>query len=122
MHHDKPCENTRYRTGPSPSTRTERCGEARPLDPAFTALVSDDLALLREVLPRVCAVFYAVFYGPRQYGSNEKINGLLRQYFTKGTRLSRWTAQVIQAAVHALNIRSSKTLAWKAPTGALNAY
>lgn len=38
------------------------------------------------------------------------VNGLLRQYFPKGTDLSRWSAEEIEAVVHALNTRPRKTL------------
>ena len=55
-------------------------------------------------------------------GTNENTNGLLRQYFPKGTDLSRWSAQEIQAVAHALNTRPRKTLGWKTPAETLNKY
>ena len=55
-------------------------------------------------------------------GTNENTNGLLRQYFPKGTDLSRWSAQEIQAVAHALNTRPRKTLGWKKPAEVLNKY
>ena len=45
-------------------------------------------------------------------------NGLLRQYFPKGTNLSRWSAEDIEAVAHALNTRPRKTLNWKTPAEA----
>jgi IS30 family transposase len=48
------------------------------------------------------------------------INGLLRQYFPKGTDLSRWGADDIEAVALALNQRPRKTLGWKTPAEALN--
>ena len=47
-------------------------------------------------------------------------NGLLRQYFPKGTDLSRWSAQEIEAVAATLNNRPRQTLKWKTPAEALN--
>ena len=47
---------------------------------------------------------------------------LLRQYFPKGTDLSRWTADEIEAVATALNSRPRKTLGWKTPAEALNEH
>ncbi len=55
-----------------------------------------------------------------QRGTNENHNGLLRQYFPKGTDLSRWSAQEMQAVEAALNSRPRKTLEWETPAEALN--
>jgi len=45
---------------------------------------------------------------------------VLRQYFPKGTDLSRWTSEEIEAVAHALNTRPRKTLGWKTPEEAFN--
>ena len=42
-------------------------------------------------------------------------NGLLRQYFPKGTDLSRWSAEDLEAVALALNNRPRKSLDWKTP-------
>ncbi|MGO3722010.1 transposase, partial [Microbacterium gubbeenense] len=45
---------------------------------------------------------------------------LLRQYFPKGTDLSRWSAEDIEAVAHALNTRPRKSLGWMTPAEAFN--
>jgi IS30 family transposase len=63
-------------------------------------------------------VFFADPHSPWQRGTNENTNGLLRQYFPKGTDLARWNAEEIRAVADALNNRPRKTLGWKSPAEA----
>ncbi|MGW4426590.1 IS30 family transposase [Streptosporangium sp. NPDC004631] len=60
-------------------------------------------------------VFFCDPGSPWQRGSNENTNGLLRQYFPKGTDLARYSREELDAVAAELNSRPRKTLGWETP-------
>ena len=67
-------------------------------------------------------VYFCDPKSPWQRGSNENTNGLLRQYFPKGTDLNTWTADQLDAVAAELNDRPRLCLADRTPKEAMQRW
>ena len=76
-----------------------------------------ELALHRRISTALdMQVYFCDPHSPWQRGTNENTNGLLRQYFPKGTDLSIYPEDYLDAVAEELNDRPRKTLGYKKPS------
>jgi transposase, IS30 family len=79
-----------------------------------------EMALHAEIAQALgMPVYFCQKASPWQRPSNENTNGLLRQYFPKGTDLRRHDAEQLIAVAAELNSRPRKTLSWQTPAARL---
>jgi len=82
-----------------------------------------ELALHQQISARTgIQVYFCDAHAPWQRGSNENANGLLRDYFPKGSDLSAASPEELQRVADEINARPRKTLGWARPTNLFNSH
>ena len=98
----------------------------KPLAGRVYTITSDngkEFASHESIATQLNASFYFAHpYRSWERGTNENTNGLLRQYFPKGTDLSAHNTDALEAVALALNTRPRKTLGWRTPAEAFDEH
>lgn len=83
---------------------------------SFTVDHGKEFSMHRELSAKLnCKVYFADPHAPWQRGTNENLNGLLRQFFPKRTSFAEVTQQDVDAVASLLNRRPRKSLGWRSP-------
>ncbi len=91
-------------------------GVPEPMRKSLTYDQGKEMSEHKQLTKRTgVAVFFAAPHSPWQRGSNENTNGLLRQYLPKGTDLSGYTQNELNAIAWRLNNRPRKVHGFRTP-------